>query len=340
MSYSKIISPLTLLFEVSRNEDMRAVFNINHLNSILSVLNLGEPTSYLQNSFEQRGYNVNKLMNNIEVYLRKMITNCAQSVLIPACGKKNRIIIKKVKTELTPTTNKIIRLIDQSHNIWSPIRKYFEPIHEEIGKSEKISFLVWNFYLLSLAIKYDAELIQTPDKMLVLIKEIKNNEKLDSECLARLSIIEGIYNSFSVKIEMPTLRFLPGISSMILSERIAEIKEDAYLLEASHLRKSLGIKRNYTAIKRSMRKLLMFIKGNRAWAKDILTIGSDILAFSDPSTKILNNIVDIIPKQVRNSSPILINKDENIYFPKEAGVQLSTTLSDDSAIIFDSGNAK
>ena len=71
--------------------------------------------------------------------------------------------------------------------------------------------------------------------------------------------------------------------------------EDAYILEASRLRRFLGVKQNIISIKRDLRLILSHICKKRAWAKGLVEIGSSTILGGPNSAKALEKLIDIIP---------------------------------------------
>jgi hypothetical protein len=84
---------------------------------------------------------------------------------------------------------------------------------------------------------------------------------------------------------VPGLSFVPGSLAARICERLDDIMADAYLLEASYLRKLFGLRQNIASVRRDLRSLTSFIAKNRPWAKGIVKVawqtgfvGSDAVA--------------------------------------------------------------
>src|ERR1041384_4680400 len=68
---------------------------------------------------------------------------------------------------------------------------------------------------------------------------------------ARLATIAGLFSSLRAgQGDIPSLSVIPTGKAGILTERVHELAEDAYLLEASAVRRFLGLGSNIAALRR------------------------------------------------------------------------------------------
>lgn len=142
------------------------------------------------------------------------------------------------------------------------------------------------------------------------IIQIREGKRLDSECFARLSKIEAIFKCYSKREEISCLKFIPNLSGISVAERIDEIIEDAYFLEASHLRKIFGVEQNKLAIKKKLSKLLASLAKTAKWGKNLISPDSVQIFGGDYVDKSIDLLNEIIPSFNTGSryQPILINQ--------------------------------
>ena len=131
-----------------------------------------------------------------------------------------------------------------------------------------------DLYLLTLATKLKSEVLLPPAEALLHLSRIERHNLQNSEARARASVLMGLFNAFECAIEGPVLHYRPRIGKLAITERIDEILQDAYLLDASRLRRFLGVKSNVASVKRDLHKLLSYISSNRRWAKGLFSVGS------------------------------------------------------------------
>lgn len=274
---------------------------------------------------------------SLEGYARAMVSNCASSVYVPSLHLENIIKTSDLENLITPSLKKRILFVDQSNSILTSIKDYFLPISEIAGRHEKLTEslneLSLGLYLFSLASKNHTEVVLSPKNQINAINALKtgigniNRGRIgigsSSEALARLSIIEGLFGLYKNENEIPCLRFIAEKKTSI-AERIEEILEDAYLLEASKLRTFFSPKANFASIRRDLGKLINFIVKNRKWANGILSAGS-ALGFSAYTT-VPERILDKLPENFQEPlSPVCINPKshiENLYAGKDSYVVL------------------
>jgi len=114
-----------------------------------------------------------------------------------------------------------------------------------------------------LAARYKGEAVLSPEQFIAYTTELDESPSTSAEGRARLARLAGLIQLFDTSQTVPSLRVRPDVGPQDVSHRIAEILEDAYLLEASHLRRTFGLKQNIASVRRDLRKLLEFITKNR-----------------------------------------------------------------------------
>lgn len=320
---NKILSPLTMLVDVARDEKGRAGFSTHSLNIPLGLTGKANASN---NSIVG---NREDLAASLEVYLRKMIAKCAVSVCVPYKQDDGWLQPRQLKALLAPTTKKSIQFIDRHEKYWQATTEYLKPLSVKIGSDLTLSKLAWDIYMLILSVKYKSEVVLPPEKPLSLISKLDSMSDLDSEGRARLSVLAGIFNCFEPSVQGSFLRFTPSVLKLNVTERIEEIIEDAYLLEASSLRRFLGLKQNVVSIKRDLRKLLSFISLNRSWAKGLVEVGSNTIFGGSASTKAFEKLIKIIPALENcREQPVLTNSGEYEFERNKACIEVTRGIEE------------
>jgi hypothetical protein len=263
--YNNILSPLTLPVKTIRDKEGRAGFDSSALYTAIALIDLKHSPRKLTSELTTESQN--QAARSLELYLRRMLSRCALRIHVPYNSGQDMPKPQQLKPLLAPTIRKTIRFVDRSDRYWNAVVAYLKPLSRALPDDQRVSSLAWHLYLLILATKYDSEVVLPPKTTLTLVNAIESSDGLDSEARARIALVAGLFRSFSRPVEGHTLRFLPNVPTFAISERIAEILEDAYLLEASRLRRLLGVKENITSVQRDLRQLLSFIQKKRSWAK-------------------------------------------------------------------------
>jgi hypothetical protein len=269
---------------------------------------------------ETRGFHLSVVAESLEEYVRRMIGSCAFRVSIPALDNKMWAAPNMLKSQLSPTNRKRIQFVDRGQAIWNDLQAYLHPIFDDLlilepmtSKEQSLKILLynlmWDIYILALASRHHCEAVLSPAEVLIKIDTLIRNNQLSSESLSRLSVLRGLFALYSNSQDIPGFCYIGHSAQAPLSERLDEIFEDAYLLEASHLRRFLGFKANTKAIKRDLRNIIKFIVKNRPWAKGILAATTQTAMLSDipgnPVASILQAILS--SKGFDLPNPLLID---------------------------------
>jgi hypothetical protein len=338
--HNNIVCPFTLPVEVARDKVGRAGFSEEALRTSVAMCDLSKSTRTKRK--ESLSEYENRAATSLELYFRRMLSRCALRVHTPYNSGQNVPSPRQIKMVLAPTIKKTVRFVDRYDRYWNAVVAYLRPISRSLQNDQRDwplawdSCLAWNLYLLILATKYESEVVLPPRETLDIIAKIGTTGNLDAEAKARLSVVSGLFGSFTRAVEGHILRLLPNIPSFALSERIEEILEDAYLLEASHLRRLLGIKEKVTSIKRHLRLLLSFIQRKRSWAKGIVSIGSDVVLGGKTSFGLLETLIELVPDLGSGRHyPVLAVKDDRIVFEKESCFQFIRSIQGETLIRLD-----
>ena len=337
---NNIVCPITLPVEVTRDQKGRAWFDLSAFKTSIALMDISTSTHTKRK--ESLSEYENCAATSLELYFRRMLLRCALRVHVPYNSGPDVPSPRQIKALLAPTVKNTIRFVDRYDRYWNAVVAYLRPISRSLQNDQRDwplaldSSLARNLYLLILATKHESEVVLPPRETLDIITKIEANGNLDAEAKARLSVVAGLFGSFTRSVEGHTLRLLPNIPSFALSERIEEILEDAYLLEASHLRRMLGIKECVTSIKRDLRLLLSFIQKKRPWAKGIVSIGSDVVLGGKISSELLEKLIDLVPDLGSGIHyPVLAVKDDRIVIKKESCFQFSRSIKGKTLIRMD-----
>lgn len=325
---NNVISPLTMILRLPVKLPKKS------LNSTILTMDNLDTTLALAGSHHSDNAPI-WLGDSLELAVHRMIAHCAINIHVPYIANYGWLRHHKIKSFLSSSAKKHILFIDQRHKLWDSIVAYLKPLTSALGENNELNRLAWAIYLIALSSKYKAEVVLNPKKTLSIIRKLNNFPELNAECHARLATLVGILNSFKEHTEGAYLRFLPNTSEIPLSERLKEIMEDAYLLEASRLRRFLGVKQNIVSINRDLRKILTYICKKRTWAKGIVGIGASMLMGGQGSAEAMDKLVELIPSLGEvGQQPVLTN----IAFPcisrQEACAQIVRGISGENLYTF------
>jgi len=167
--------------------------------------------------------------------------------------------------------------------------------------------IAWALYLLALGARYQSEVVLSPANILQSIRHLRQHATLDNESATRLSIIEGIFQLYSVEEEVQGFSILPMASKYSVLERIDEIIEDAWLLDASRLRRLFSVTANRVALRRDLNKVTRFICKHRSWAQGILSTATQSVLLGSQPLSILEKLVRLLPDvELGNYCPIVL----------------------------------
>lgn len=203
------------------------------------------------------------LAASIEVYLRYLLTHCAFKIHIPAFVHSEWHSPRLVKSLLSQTTRRRVVFVDRRGSVWGAISEYLSPLSATGADDATVSEVAWDLYMLVLATRHKGEVVVDPDRVIQNAAKLMRLTSISTEGRARLAQLIGLFRLFDAGCVVPSLRVRPTVGSREVTRRIDEILEDAYLLEASQLRRIFGLRQNEARTKRYLRRLLDFIARNR-----------------------------------------------------------------------------
>lgn len=271
---------------------------------------------------ETEGLNKEDVGNPLEFYVRSMLCACASTISIPAYGKSMWASPNQIKSGLSDSARKRLKFIDRSHTVWAAVENYLKPIYDDIrksltkealerGGSTQLDKVAWDLYLLLLAVRGHSEVPITPSRTLSCIDGLNKSFVLRAENRTRLAIVRGVFALYNKASDIPGFRCISN-RGQSLRERLDEILDDAYLLDASKLRRFFGLQSNARAIKRDLRKLTAFIAKNRPWAKGAIMAASQSATLANGSAEVMDKMIELFPELTSDSSvPILIDSDSS-----------------------------
>jgi hypothetical protein len=272
---------------------------------------------------DTRNMNLPFITDSLELYIQRMIGACARRVCIPAHSRSMWAAPHRLKSLLSPSNRKRIRFIDHRQALWADIEEYFRPVVADVPRQERMPsepehgkpalgwFLeesVWDLYLLALATRNQCEVPLSPTQAIQRIDTLIGSDPLSPESRSRLAIVRGLFSLFGDVQEVPCFRYIATEPHQSLIERLDEILDDAYLLEASCLPRFLGLKANVKAIKRDLRKLVQFIVKNRSWARGVLAAASQTAVLPTVPGETAEKLFDTLPSLRGNYfAPVLVD---------------------------------
>ena len=308
--YNELVSTPTLLFKNLRLYETVTGREASRDETCDNIMRLCSSSYFLGKEGQEEWW-----INNIEAFCRHMVASCATKVRMPTLDGGDIPKASALRKGLSDSLRKRLVLSDRTSSLWLAVLKYLEPVREGTEKQNKafdtLGRVAWGLYLLALASKTKAEVSLSPHSIHHSISILLKNVQLNSEAQSRLSNLAGIFNLYNETNDIPCLRIKPSISGVSVSERIEEIMEDAYLLEASHLRRFIGFQANIASIKKNLRTITKFITKNRKWAKGILATGTEVSYI--PSAKIGEKLLDVLSDSTESGySPICINPSAHL----------------------------
>jgi hypothetical protein len=194
--------------------------------------------------------------------------------------------------------------VDRRGAVWGAVSQYLSPLSAMGGDDAAVSEVAWNLYMLVLATRHKGEVVVDPDRVIQGAAKIMRLASVSAEGRARLAQLIGLFRLFDAGCVVPSLRVRCSVGSREVTRRIDGILEDAYLLEASQLRRIFGLRQNEARTKRYR-------------AMDILCSMLPALEGS-------------------MSQPVLVRVDANLNYKKEGCVRLVRGISGDWVFRFES----
>jgi hypothetical protein len=324
MDTNSVITPTTLVFPKTRGK------------LGLKLVDLKACLQLSKQQEEEEGSRV-VLAASIEVYLRYLLTHSAFKIQIPAFAQSEWHSPHLVKSLLSPTTRRHVVFVDRRGAVWGAVSQYLSPLSAMGGDDAAVSEVAWNLYMLVLATRYKGEVVVDPDRVIQGAAKIMRLASVSAEGRARLAQLIGLFRLFDAGCVVPSLRVRCSVGSREVTRRIDGILEDAYLLEASQLRRIFGLRQNEARTKRYLRRLLDFITRNRSWARGLLSLSSTTLISSDSGNRAMDILCSMLPAlEGSMSQPVLVRVDANLNYKKEGCVRLVRGISGDWVFRFES----
>ena len=244
---------------------------------------------------------------SLQRHLIEMICLCAVSIRLPLVNSFPSP--SAIKNTLAPSLRTRLYFLDRRQTVWRAVLTYLNPVVSSLSgdglETYKSSHLAWDIYRLVLAARTGSQVVVFPRRHMRIIDSLLKLKSLTQEARVRLSVLRGLFRAYNSSVEMPGFQLLHSSLSKSISERLEEIVEDAYLLEASFLRRLLGFEANKAAIRRDLRRLVNFIVKNRPWAKGLLKATSQTCQMG---AETLTPILETIPANAgQKASPVLIS---------------------------------
>lgn len=227
-----------------------------------------------------RSHFLHRYQDAFELHARAMVSTLSTRITIPSPHPAVWMQPRRIRKNLSPTLRKHTRFADRNQEVWKAIRKYFQPMERAVTYPEYLDFIAWPIYLMVIASRSGAAVTFNPEVPRNNLKRLETR-KVKGEAGARLAVIESIFSAYTQTEELPGLSIVPN-RNLVIGERLDEILEDAYLLDASsELKKFFDPRTNKASARRRLRQLTKALQG-RSWAKDavrgttrLVTLGTD-----------------------------------------------------------------
>lgn len=279
------------------------------------------------------------LRNSMEAYFRYMLANSASKIYIASgsLAKRPRSLVSL----FSPTIRKKIIFADPKDQVWNSVTHYLEPVINDVKQNisdqgeYSMNELINDLYFLALAHKCRAETFVNPTLAVRHAERLVESVALGPEALARVAVITGIFQLYACPLDVAILKIAPEANAFSVSERIEEIMEDAYLLEASYLRRMIGLEENVAAFRRDLRKLISFITRHRPWARGLVGAASQPVWGVGQTMKVAEKLFDIGMPEQSNYGPILsaAPPDPSLSFTLKRTVVEKKRLPNDMGVI-------
>jgi hypothetical protein len=246
-----------------------------------------------------------------EATVRAAVACCAPHVLLPPLPSVvRRLNIELNVSVLTPSIRKRVSIVDKRDQIWNAISGYFGPVFDSLRiRAFNLHHVIWNTYMLVLATRQAAQLHMNVSSAISELDDILEGHKteLSSEAAARLSVVRGILTSLGEPATLPGLVIRAG-PEIRLRERLDEILEDAYLLEASVMRRFLSFEANKASMRRDLRAILRALSRSRKWAKGVVDVAEQTAILPRVATGTAEKLLELGNSKADVTGPVLLDE--------------------------------
>jgi hypothetical protein len=262
------------------------------------------------------------VQSSLDLYVRQMLSTSTLRLEVPVPLLPGALLLKRIKTLLPPSAARRIKFVDRTCGKWDAVQRYLKPVLDDARGASRpsegerkpesiVRELMGHVYSISLSVSRKAPAIVPPVPMLELIERLEEIS-LTSESRARLAVLRGVAACFERHSEIPALVCKPQLG-VPLSERIEEILEDAYLLEASRLRTFFSPGANWAALRRDLRKTLGWVVRNRGWAKQAVRLGEQVVTVPGQTSVVTDALAEFGLAAGQESCPVLLDETHNAW---------------------------
>jgi hypothetical protein len=241
---------------------------------------------------------------------------------------------------LSPAVRKFLTISDRHQLLWDSFWNYLRPLNDAITSeisadapppeiNESVAILkriAWIAYTTYLACSLRGSTLADPNAVLDCINHIRraHRTQFDSDDLIRLATLEAVFRSTVQEFTVAGLRCLPG-SAIPLSERLAEIRDDADLQEVAILRGFFSARTNIARLRRDLRLLVKTIR-NKKWARGLVQTTSHYLKLG-PAVETAAPFFEGLGAKSARGTPLLIGDPYEFLYQNCEGFWFSTPES-------------
>ena len=244
-----------------------------------------------------------------EVMVRAALENCASRLIVPSLPRAFRGAFKFKL--LSPTSRAHLSIVDRRDTVWHAVRSYLLPINEEL----RVASGRWideeigdDLYHLALATRLRAQVHIDLEFFESLVSSLLHTGGLlpRSEAAARLSLIRGSIAHFRRHESLPGLEILGG-ADVAFRDRMEDILSDAYLRDASRMRRFLSYESNKASVRRDLRQLLRAIVKFKKWAIGVVKVAEHSVILPPSSSDILGTLISEMGLSGSSPGPVVLN---------------------------------
>jgi hypothetical protein len=255
----------------------------------------------------------------LESMARDALTNCAPTLLVPPPSPVSRKEGGGLrKSQLSLSIRRRIKFLDRRDRAWHAVSRYFLPIQDTVDahapRTGAVQTIAFSFYLLVLSTRASAQVRLPLAHVLRLIEELTAFDSwLSAENRARIALVHGVFASLRASSTLPCLA-LPAGDGFKFADRLEEILEDAYLTEASQLRRFLGYEANASAIRRNLRSVLRAFTRERRWARGVTAVAEQVLVLPKTALQPINRALEALGEAGSREGPLIVDTSSALAY--------------------------
>lgn len=246
-----------------------------------------------------------------EVLARSAVANCASHLVVPRLPRAVAPNGGSYEVgRFSPILRKRIKVLDPRDTVWDAVKAYFGPVISAVRADDEVNVnrVAWYLYLLMLASRSRSQIYLNVPYILTYTDYLIDNLPVrERHAHERLAFVRGAFALFVREDEIPGMVVLAD-RSVAFRERLEDILEDAYLLEAATLRRFISFDNNRASIRRDLRRLLGWLVRNRPWAKGVLQVAQQAAALPSLVGSVAAPLAEMLGVSI-SGDPVVLHGD-------------------------------